>query len=100
MAVFVGITADSGRQGSKKVSPESRIDFDRFADEDLVLSFRTESWLFLSSWVWFIMRTSKPSAVFPSPPFFSELLFFFFLIAAFGFLLTVVHELCGYVRCG
>jgi len=55
MAFFVGTTTDSGRQGSKKVSPENRIDFDRFADEELVLSFRTESWLFLSSWVWFIM---------------------------------------------
>ena len=77
MAFFVGITTDSGRQGSKKVSPESRIDFDKFADEEIVLSFRTESWLFLSNWVWFIMWTRKPRAMFPSPPFFSELLCFF-----------------------
>ena len=77
MAFFVGITADSGRQGSKKVSPESRTDFDRFADEGLVLSSRTESWLFLSSWVWFIMWTSKSSAVFPSPPFFLNYFVFF-----------------------
>jgi len=75
MAFFVGTTTDSGRQGSKKVSPENRIDFDRFADEELVLSFRTESWLFLSSWVWFIMWTRKPRAVFPSPPFFLITLF-------------------------
>ena len=55
MAFFVGIATDSGRQGSKKFSPESRTDFDKFADEELVLSFGTESWLFLSSWVRFIM---------------------------------------------
>ena len=87
MAFFVGIATDSGRQGSKKVSPESRTDFDKFADEELVLSFGTESWLFLSSWVWFIMWTRKPRAVFPSPPSFWVTLFFQLLFWGFYWLL-------------